>query len=44
MQGDLRYYNTMVVIIPVIGSDDTERMVNELFVNVKPEQVTCRML
>ena len=35
MQSDLRYYNTMVAIIPVIGSDDTERMVNELFVSLQ---------
>ena len=38
MQRDLRYYNTMVAIIPVIGSDHTERMVNEFFVNAKPDQ------
>ena len=41
MQGDLRYYNPMVAIIPVIGSDDTERMVNEYFVNAKSDQVNC---
>ena len=41
MQRDLRYYNTIVAIIPVIGSDDTGRMVNEFFVNAKPDQVTC---
>ena len=43
MQRDLRYYNTMVSIIPLIDSDDIERMVNEFFVNAKPDQVTCRM-
>ena len=31
----------MVVIIPVIGSDDTEHMVNKFFVIAKPDQVTC---
>ena len=31
MQRDLRYFNTMVAIIPVIDSDDIERMVNEFF-------------
>ena len=42
MQRDLRYYNAMVAIILVIDSDDIERMVNEFFVNAKPDQVvTC---
>ena len=43
MQRDLRYFNTMVAIIPVIDSDDIERMVNEFFINAKPDHVTCRM-
>jgi len=43
MQRDLRYFDTMVAIIPVMDSDDIERMVNEFFINAKPEHVTCRM-
>ena len=43
MQRDLRYFNTMVAIIPVIDSDNIESMVNEFFINAKPDQVTCRM-
>ena len=35
IQRDLRYYNTMVAIIPAIGSDDTERMVNEFFLSMR---------
>ena len=40
MQRDLRYY-TMVAIIPVIDSNDIERMVNEFFINAKSDHVTC---
>jgi hypothetical protein len=32
----------MVAIIPVIDSDDIERMV-KFFINAKPDHVTCRM-
>ena len=43
MQRDLRYFDTMVAIIPVIDSDDIERMVNEFLINAQPDHVTCRM-